>query len=124
MGDVNPSEEALKLPHEFTLGFSPYAGDTGKWAVKARAEGFESVVDLPMQTEEYPISDPGSYGLLEDLSPDENISRLHSVLMPFPGFIRRSLKSPSPVQSWPGSREVWRGSIVAVAAAPRNKARG
>lgn len=81
------TEETLKLPHEFTLGFSPYAGDIARWAAKSRTDGFESVVDLPVQTDNYPFSDPGPYGLLEDLSPDENISRLHSILMEFPGFV-------------------------------------
>lgn len=81
------TEEAMKLPHEFTLGFSPYASDAGKWAGKGRANGFESVIDLPVQTDNYPISDPGPFGLLEDLSPDENIARMHAILMQFPGFV-------------------------------------
>src|SRR6185369_8512061 len=63
--------EVLKLPHNFTLGFSPYAGDMAKWALKGRSEGFESVVDFPIQTDNYPLSDPGTFGLLEESTPDE-----------------------------------------------------
>ena len=81
------TDEALKLPHDFTLSFSPYANDTDKWAVKARREGFESIIDLPMQTEDYPFSDPGFFGLMEDLSPDENVVRMHNVLREYPGFV-------------------------------------
>ena len=81
------TEDTLKLPHDFDLGFSPYAGDTKKWAVKAREEGFESLVVLPMQGENYPLSDPGPFGLMEDLSLDDNISRLHGVLAQSSEFI-------------------------------------
>ncbi|HEU5047488.1 MAG TPA: divergent polysaccharide deacetylase family protein [Rickettsiales bacterium] len=81
------TQDVLKLPPEFTLGFSPYANDSGKIAFRARRDGFESVVDLPIQTFDYPFSDPGMFGLMEDLSPDENIRRLHQVLYQFPGYI-------------------------------------
>jgi|GEM_PF-862484 len=81
------TEEVIKLQHNFTLSFSPYAGDVKKWLAKAREEGFESLVDLPMQSENYPISDPGQYGLLEDANPNENAARLRSVLSRFPGFV-------------------------------------
>jgi polysaccharide deacetylase 2 family uncharacterized protein YibQ len=83
----NLAEEALKLPHDFTLGLSPYAADMAKWALKARGMGFESVVDLPMQTESYPLSDPGSFGLMEDATPEENIARMHIILSQFSGFV-------------------------------------
>lgn len=81
------TEKVLTLQHDFTLAFSPYVSDVSKWALKARAEGFETLADLPMQAENYPLSDPGQFGLLEDLSPDQNIARLHSVLSRFPGYI-------------------------------------
>jgi len=81
------TQDVLTLPHNFTLSFSPYAGDAKVWAQKAREEGFESLVDLPMQPENYPLSDPGPYGLLDDLSPADSSARLHWVLSRFPGFV-------------------------------------
>jgi len=81
------TEDVLALPHNFTLGFSPYAGDAKTWARKAREEGFESVVDLPLEPENFPLSDPGPYGLIEDLNPTESAARLHWVLSRFPGFV-------------------------------------
>lgn len=81
------TEKALNMSHDFTLAFSPYANDVNKWALKARAEGFETVADLPMQAEDYPLSDPGQFGLLEELSPDLNIARMHAILSRFPGYV-------------------------------------
>jgi polysaccharide deacetylase 2 family uncharacterized protein YibQ len=83
----NLTEEAFKLPHDVTMGFSPYTTELNRWAVRGRFLGFESVVDLPVQREDYPLSDPGSFGLLEDLSPDDNITRLHGVLLQYPAFV-------------------------------------
>lgn len=81
------TEEAIKLAHDFTLGFSPYASDAGKWSAKTRETGFESVIDLPMQPENYPLSDPGPFGLMEDLSTEENITRLYSVISALPALV-------------------------------------
>jgi len=83
------TDEALKLPHMFTLSFSPYASDARKWAKTAREEGFETLVDLPMQSADYLITgaDPGAYGLLVDATPNENSTRLRWALSRFPGFV-------------------------------------
>lgn len=83
------TEDALKLPHNVTLSFSPYSSDARKWALMARGEGFETLADLPMQTDgylKYGI-DPGPYGLLADAGINENSARLRWVLSRFPGFI-------------------------------------
>ena len=81
------TEEVLKLPHSFTLAFSPYVGDVKKWANKSRAEGFETMIDLPMQADDYPLSDPGQFALLEDANPNENSARMRTVLNKFSGFV-------------------------------------
>lgn len=81
------TEEVLKLPHTFTLSFSPYASDAKVWARKARGEGFESLIDLPMEPANFPISDPGPYGLLNSLDAAENSNRMHWTLSRYPGFI-------------------------------------
>jgi polysaccharide deacetylase 2 family uncharacterized protein YibQ len=83
------TEDTLKLPHAFTLSFSPYASDARKWATKAREDGFETLVDLPMQTVDYlrTGADPGQYGLFADSTPNEISLRLKWVLSRFPGFV-------------------------------------
>lgn len=81
------TEEALKLPHNVTLSFSPYASDAKVWAKKARGEGFESLVDLPMEPSNFPISDPGPNGILSSLDGAEISSRLHWIMSRYPGFV-------------------------------------
>ncbi len=81
------TEEALKLPHDITLSFSPYASDARNWAKRARGEGYESMIDLPLEPANFPISDPGPYGLLTSLEPAETSSRLHWILSRYPGFV-------------------------------------
>lgn len=81
------TEDALKLPHDITLSFSPYASDARSWAKRARGEGYESMIDLPLEPSNFPISDPGPYGLISSLEPAELSSRLHWILSRYPGFV-------------------------------------
>lgn len=81
------TEDVLKLPHSVTLSFSPYASDAKNWARKARGEGYESLIDLPMEPSTYPLSDPGPYGLLSSLDSAEISNRMHWTLSRYPGFV-------------------------------------
>lgn len=81
------TEEVLKLPHSLTLSFSPYASDVKFWARKARGQGFESMIDIPVEPSNFPLSDPGPYGLLSSLDPSEMTSRIQWVLSRYPGFV-------------------------------------
>lgn len=81
------TEDALKLPHDITLSFSPYASDARSWAKRARGEGYESMIDLPLEPADFPISDPGPYGLITSLEPAELSSRLHWILSRYPGYV-------------------------------------
>lgn len=88
MGLSRPlTEDALGLPHDIDFSFSPYAGDGRNWIQKARAQGFEALIDLPLEPKNYPLSDPGPYGLLAGLPPPELEARLHWLLSRFSGFI-------------------------------------
>jgi polysaccharide deacetylase 2 family uncharacterized protein YibQ len=72
--------DALELPSNITLGFSPYASSLAEWADQANAKGFEILVGLPMQPTDYPVNDPGPHALLHNLAVGENLSRLDWVL--------------------------------------------
>jgi polysaccharide deacetylase 2 family uncharacterized protein YibQ len=72
--------DALKLPTNITLGFSPYANNLQEWLEHAVYQGFEVMLNLPMQPADYPIDDPGPYALLHNLSGYENLKRLNWVL--------------------------------------------
>ncbi len=76
-----------KLPAEVTLSFSPYAEELGQWMVRARRAGHEVLVGLPMESDRFPIEDPGPLGLMTVLSSDQNMGRFYQVLSLFQGHI-------------------------------------
>lgn len=81
------TEAALELPGEFSLIFSPYARDASKWTRKAREMGHEVLLALAQEEEDYPASDPGPYGLLTELPPEDNLERLYWQLSRFTGYV-------------------------------------
>jgi hypothetical protein len=81
------TEAALDLPENFTLSFSPYARKARMWAEHARNIGHEVMLDLPMQTVDYPATDPGPYGLLNVKPVQDNRERLRWLMQRFPGYI-------------------------------------
>jgi len=76
-----------KLPPEVTLSFSPYAEELDQWMIRARRAGHEVMVGLPMESDRFPIEDPGPLGLMTVLPEDQNMLRLYDVLSLFQGFI-------------------------------------
>ena len=69
-----------QTPSEVTLAFNPYAKDVGNWVGLARAVGHETLITLPMEPIDFPISDPGPFALQVDLNQTENIDRLRYIL--------------------------------------------
>lgn len=69
-----------KLPGAVTLAFSPYARDLKKWMEKAKEKGHEVLIEVPMESRQFPADDPGPLGLLTSLEPKENQDRLETIL--------------------------------------------
>lgn len=74
------TEEALDLPANITLGFSPYSPSLEDWTKKAAEKGHEIILNVPMETEDYNINDPGPYALISKSSKEDNITRLKMLL--------------------------------------------
>ncbi len=74
------SEQALALPADISLSFSPYADNPTVWVNAARAKGHEALIDLPMEPEGFPANDPGPLALLSINTPEENAHRLRQVI--------------------------------------------
>ena len=72
----NMTTNAINLPENISLSFSPYAKDVTTWSNSARAKGHEVLLDLPLEPTNYPASDPGPQGLLIGNSSEENAIRL------------------------------------------------
>lgn len=81
------TEAALALPAPVTLSFSPYSREVAGWAQKARSDGHEILLDLPMETDSYPAMDPGPYGQLIALPAAENYTRLTTILSRARGYV-------------------------------------
>ena len=80
------TEKAIEeLPSYVTLAFAPYGKDLQYWADKARADGHETVLELPMEAHQKnaPL---GPAALLEAQTQAQNIERLDWLLSRFKGF--------------------------------------
>jgi hypothetical protein len=81
------SEALAKLPAAVTLAFTPYATDLGRIAARARGEGREILLQVPMEPFDYPDNDPGPQTLLTSLSPEQNVDRLHWLMSRMQGYV-------------------------------------
>jgi polysaccharide deacetylase 2 family uncharacterized protein YibQ len=70
----------VKMPNEVAISFSPYIFDVSRWVNKAHDARHEVLIDLPMETSDYPQMDPGPYTLLTHAEKSKNLFRLKSVL--------------------------------------------
>jgi len=91
LSDVGTSrslvDKVLTLPKDVTLVFNPYPKHTPDWVHNARMLGYEVWLGVPMQTRDYPASDPGPLALLKDLTPQDNLERFQRLMATFPGFV-------------------------------------
>lgn len=79
---------ALKgLPSAVTLAFSPYGSNLDRWVARARAQGHELLIQVPLEPFDYPDNDPGPHTLMTSLTPEANIDRLHWALSRIPSFV-------------------------------------
>ncbi|WP_316861955.1 divergent polysaccharide deacetylase family protein [uncultured Cohaesibacter sp.] len=75
------TEEALTLlPPDISLAFAPYGNSLARWAQRARSQGHELLVQVPMEPFDYPNNDPGPHTLLSSANADANKANLHWVL--------------------------------------------
>src|SRR5262249_37652362 len=76
-----------KLPGAVTLAFAPYGADLERWVSRARGEGHEILLQVPMEPFDYPDNDPGPQTLLTSLATDQNIDRLQWLMSRFQGYV-------------------------------------
>lgn len=82
LGLSDGATEAIiqQLPGSVTLAFSPYSRKLQDWIGRARANGHEVLVELPMEPLNYPDDDPGPLALLSDRPIEDNVTRLMGIL--------------------------------------------
>jgi polysaccharide deacetylase 2 family uncharacterized protein YibQ len=82
------TQEAIRLlPPEVTLAFAPYGSSLDRWMQRARQDGHEVLLQLPMEPFDYPDNDPGPHTLLTSLTPEQNIDRMHWVLSRLTNYV-------------------------------------
>ncbi len=81
------SEAIQRLPEPVTLAFAPYGNDLQRWIGKARRNGHEVMLQIPMEPFDFPDNDPGPHTLLTSVDAAENLNRLRWLMSRFTGYI-------------------------------------
>ncbi|MFJ5368656.1 divergent polysaccharide deacetylase family protein [Bosea sp. CER48] len=76
-----------KLPGPVSLAFAPYGTELERTVQRARGEGHEVFLQLPMEPFDYPDNDPGPHTLLTGPKAADNIDKLHWSLGRFTGYV-------------------------------------
>jgi polysaccharide deacetylase 2 family uncharacterized protein YibQ len=75
------------LPANVTLAFDTQSPAIGAWCGRARQEGHEILLSVPMEPFDFPRSDPGPHALLTSLSNIENLEKLNWSLRQGLGYV-------------------------------------
>lgn len=81
------SEAIARLPGPVSLAFAPYGAELEKTVQRARSEGHEVFLQVPMEPFDYPDNDPGPHTLLTGPKGSDNLDRLQWVLGRFTGYV-------------------------------------
>lgn len=82
------TQEAIRLlPPDVTFAFAPYGSSLDRWMQRARQQGHEILLQLPMEPFDFPDNDPGPHTLLTGLSAEQNIERLHWVMSRLTNYV-------------------------------------
>ncbi len=76
-----------QTPPTITLSFDSQAPAVGAWGSRARQDGHEILIQIPVEPFDYPHSDPGPDTLLSNLSNSENLTRLLKTLRRASGYV-------------------------------------
>ncbi|HET7681107.1 MAG TPA: divergent polysaccharide deacetylase family protein [Xanthobacteraceae bacterium] len=87
IGTSGTADALAKLPGPVTFAFAPYSANIEQLAARARNEGHEVLLQVPMEPFDYPDNDPGPQTLLTGSDAGQNIDRLHWLLSRFQGYV-------------------------------------
>jgi polysaccharide deacetylase 2 family uncharacterized protein YibQ len=87
IGASTTAEAMAKLPPAVSFAFAPYGSDVERIAARARGEGHEILLQVPMEPFDYPDNDPGPQTLLTSLPPDQNLDRMQWLMSRFQAYV-------------------------------------
>ena len=80
-------EAIARLPGAVSLAFAPYGDDLPGQVARAREDGHEVLLQLPMEPFDYPGNNPGPHTLLTSLDVAQNGDHLAWLMSRFTGYI-------------------------------------
>ncbi len=92
IGDMGFSRVATdaalhRLPPSVTLAFDVQGTAIDEWITRARQDGHETLLSLPMEPFDYPRNDSGPQSLLTTLPNSDNMTRLRDALRLAQGYV-------------------------------------
>lgn len=81
------SDALSKIPGPVTFAFAPYGNELEGLTSRARSEGHEILLQVPMEPFDYPDNDPGPQTLLSTLSGEQNVDRMQWLMSRFQGYV-------------------------------------
>ncbi len=85
--DSAPGDVLKGLPPSVTVAYGAYGRSLQDLVNKARAEGHEVLLQIPLEPNDYPKVDPGPHTLLTTLPPEENLKRLQWLMSRYTGYV-------------------------------------
>jgi polysaccharide deacetylase 2 family uncharacterized protein YibQ len=86
VGAAKTNDAIMKLPGAVTLAFTPYGSDPARLVERARSQGHEVLLQVPMEPFDYPDNDPGPRTLLATATAEQNLDHLAWHLSRFQGY--------------------------------------
>jgi len=74
------------MPQNVTLSLDVYARGLDFWVSRAREDGHEVLLNMPLEAADFPFSDPGPEALKVLNAPEENIQKLQYILSRTTGY--------------------------------------
>jgi hypothetical protein len=75
------------LPAPISIAYGAYGRNLQDGVTKARADGHEVLLQIPLEPNNYPTEDPGPHTLLTTLPPQENMKRLQWLMSRYTGYV-------------------------------------
>jgi len=74
------------LPPAVTFAFAPYGAELDRTVARAREDGHEVMLQVPMEPFDYPDNDPGPHTLKAGAKAQENLEKLHWAMGRITGY--------------------------------------
>jgi uncharacterized protein len=87
IGSAATADALGKLPGVVTFALAPYGSNLDQIATRARGDGHEVLLQVPMEPFDYPDNDPGPQTLLTTLDAAQNVDRMQWLMSRFQGYV-------------------------------------